>query len=138
MAISAVVGAVAVGGAVVANKANHAAQDAAGDQVRQAKEAQAQQAAQAEAERAQTDRIAAEQATFEQQRQEAAAAQQAASLAQQQQIATDGALGAQNQQTSNLTPTVQLAAQGDGAASATNARKRRAEFRPEYQSGVTI
>lgn len=49
------------------------------------------------------------------------------------------ALTAQNTQVSALTPTVQLAAtadEGDGTAKA--ARNRRAAFKPEYNSGVSI
>ena len=64
--------------------------------------------------------------------------QRAATLAaSQKQLAADEALSAQNQTVSELTPTVQLAANTE-AGGASAARKRRAAFRPEYASGVTI
>ena len=139
MAVSAVIGAVsAVSAGVMANKQKNATNDASNAAVAQAQKDQEAQTANANAQREQAERVQVEQMAFEKQRAEAATQQQAAMLAQQQQQATDATLGAQNNQTSTLTPTVQLAAQGDGDAGSAKTRARRAQFRPEYSSGVTI
>lgn len=124
MAISAVVavGTVVAGG-VIANKAKNAANDRANEALAQAQKDQEAQTAIANRELAQ-----AQQAQAQQQQQEA---ERSAAMAQQ-------TLGAQNAAPTTLTPTVQLAAQGDGEASSQKARQRRAQFRPEYQSGVSI
>lgn len=142
MAISAIVATTAAVGAYSANKQKGAMVDATNKQVAQAQAQQAQEAQVATRQREQTDRIAATQMAAEQERADALAKQQAqqaaAAAALSSQQATDSTLGMQNMQISNLTPTVQLAAQGDGDASAEKSRARRAQFRPEYVSGVTI
>jgi hypothetical protein len=51
--------------------------------------------------------------------------------------AAEFAAGSENQKLTSAAPTVQLADQGTDS-SAASARKRRAVFRPDYQSGVTI
>jgi len=62
---------------------------------------------------------------------------QAAAQAFELQRSADAALAQQNLTTSSAAPTVQLADQSDeGSASA--ARKRRATFRPEYATGVSL
>lgn len=120
MAISAVVAAVSVGVAgYQINSAKHAGIDASNAALEQAKKDQAAQIAAANADLSQTMRMTATQAEAEKQRASA----------------DDGALAGQQ---STLTPTVQLASQGSGDASASKARTRRAQFRPEYSSGVTI
>ena len=111
-----------VGTLTGAEQQRKSAEKQAAAQIAQAREAQAAQTAMAEAERAQTERLAAQQAAFEVQRN--------ASIANQ-------AAGEQNSKTSSLTPDVQLAA-SDGVDGAGKARSRRAQFRTEYNSGVSI
>ena len=120
MAISAVIAtaAVAVGGYQI-NSAKHAGIDASNAALAQAKKDQAAQTAAANADLSQTLRMTATQAEAEKQR-------------------VSAEVGATAGQETTLTPTVQLASQGSGDASASKARARRAQFRPEYSSGVTI
>lgn len=119
MAISAIVATAAVVGGVQANKAKHAGIDASNAALEQAKKAQAAQTAAANADLSQTLRMTATQAEAEKQR-------------------ASAEVGATAGQETTLTPTVQLASQGSGDASASKARARRAQFRPEYSSGVSI
>ena len=110
-------------GGVTGRTASKQAEESARQQQAQAEQAQAAQTLQANQAREQAAAIAAQQAQFEQDR---ATAQ------------VNQTLGEQNNKTTNLTPTVQLAAQGDGDAGSTKTRARRAQFRPEYSSGVSI
>jgi hypothetical protein len=133
MAFSALV----IGGSAlyVGNKAASAQKQASDAAIAQAKEAQAAQLAQARAEQEQTLQIAREQQAMEATRAAEAKAAQDSANAQ----AANSAMGEQNNKTSSLTPTVQLAASApDSTGSATSARQRRAQFRPEYTSGVSI
>lgn len=130
MGLTAVAAAV-VGGAVysadTARKGANKQADAAMEAARIEQEGQIQIANQQQA-----------QAVKAQQDAQAFETQRAATLAaSQKQLAADSALSAQNQTVSELTPTVQLAANTE-AGGASAARKRRAAFRPEYASGVTI
>ena len=119
MAISAVIATAYVGvSGYQANRARQAGQHQADMALEQAKKDQAAQTAAANADLAQTMRTTATQAEAEKQR---VSAEEGASAGKE----------------STLTPTVQLASQG-GDASADKARARRAQFRPEYQSGVSI
>jgi hypothetical protein len=120
MGISAVA---ALGAATVySGYSNAQAQKKASDaSVAQAQAQQAAQTRQAQADLEQTNRIANEQRAAEAAR------------------SAEAAAGSQNGKQTTLTPTVQLAADSagsDGAAS--KARSRRAQFRPEYSSGVSI
>lgn len=82
---------------------------------------------QARKQQEQTQALQAQQQQFELDR-EASAKQQANEMA----------MSEQNQQVSELTPTVELNANASNEAAPGAARKRRAQFRPEYTSGVTI
>jgi len=107
---------------------------------------------QADQEREQTQRLQQDQQAFETERQNAqneqarqlqesaaaAAAENTRQLeASARQTAADSAMSAQNQRVSDLTPTVELGG-STGTNSNSEARRRRATFRPEYTSGVTI
>lgn len=108
-------------GRSAANKQADAMKAAADQATADAKRLADQQKAQAE--KAQADAVAAEM-----RRRQA----EAAADAEQRRIAAD----ASNAQLADNTPKVQI---GEGAATGvTDARKRRAEFRPEYSSGITI
>lgn len=119
MAISAVIATATVVGGYQANRSRQKGQDAANAALEQAKKDQAAQTLAANADLSQTLRATAAQAEAEKQR-------------------ASSELGATAGQESTLTPTVQLASQGSGDASASKARARRAQFRPEYSSGVSI
>lgn len=108
----------------ISNKATDAAVAQAQAEQKQQKEIANQQA--------QAARVAQVQAQeFETKRQQTLADNQ-------KQLAAETALSAQNQGTSDLTPTVALASSAEGDQSSAAARKRRAQFRPEYASGITI
>jgi len=130
MGISAVV---ALGAATVATSymgaeaQKDAAESAANQQREQAAIEQQNQIALANQQQAQAKEASDRQIAAE------AARQQAAKDTLDAQAATT-----QNSKVSDLTPTVQLASDAGGSQSAANARKRRAQFRPEYSSGVTI
>ena len=115
-----------------------AARSQANAQVRAAELQAQQQRELAEKQRQQAEQLQQEQQAFEAARQKQLAEQQAAMAASAKQAATDQALSAQNQQVSDLTPTVQIASEGTGENSASKARARRAQFRPEYGSGISI
>ena len=147
---------VAIGGIIAGVGAYAGGQQArrgAENAARSAQQSAAMQAANeqniANQQRGQAETLQREQHNFEQQRQQAQAEQQrqlqeqaTATMREQEALARQGAaetaLSEQNQRVSDLTPTVSLAAEAGGDASANAAKKRRAQFRPEYTSGVTI
>lgn len=92
----------------------------------------------ADQERDQTQRLQEDQQRFETERANAQAEQQRQLQAAAQQAANEQALGNQNQRVSELTPTVELGGAATGTNSNSEAKRRRATFRPEYSSGVTI
>lgn len=96
-----------------------------------------EQVANENAAKQQADQVAALQAdqqAFETERQR----QQEQFALDREAAANQAAQGEQNQQISDLTPTVELTSNVSEENSAAAARKRRASFRPEYTSGVTI
>lgn len=134
MGISAMIGVATAATIYTGNQAKKSQEEASNRAIEQARQAQEAQIAQARDEQAQAQR-----------NMEAQQAAEAARLAEMQKQAAEAsaasanaATGAQNIRTSELTPTVQLAASGEGPASSSKARARRAQFRPEYTSGVTI
>lgn len=142
MAVAAVVGVTAASAAYTADRNRRAANRQA-DATRAAAQQQAQaQQDIARQERDQAAALQAQQQQFERDRQAAIDKQQAELRAQQEaaakQAANDLAIGQQNQVVSDLTPNVQLAQADSGVSSATQARQRRAQFRTNYTSGVTI
>lgn len=130
MAFSAVA-AFAIGASVYsADVGRKTANKQADKAIEQAKAEQAQQMQIAKQQQTQAEAAQAQSQAFEMER-------QATLAAAQKQLSADEALSAQNQGVSELTPDVQLAANTEDGGSAA-ARKRRASFRPEYASGVTI
>ena len=131
--VGAAIGAVIAGVGMYAQ--GEAQKDAARTQAEAAERAAKQQAEQqqnlANQQAEQARQLQAQQQAFELER-------KTQMEAAQKQLAADTAFSAQNQRTSDLTPTVQLASDAGGDNSASKARERRAQFRPEYSSGVSI
>ena len=114
---------------------NIAAQNRANEQANQAR---AQQAQNEQFERSRGEEQAQQARLLQEQSDAAAAERQRVLEATARQTAADEATSVQNQRVSDLTPTVQLASDVGGDNSTAKARQRRAQFRPEYSSGVTI
>ena len=123
MAFSAIAGIGAVASVSASRQAAKATKNASNAAVAQAQSEQAAQSVQADRELAQAEATAAQQRQFE--------ADRAAAEVQHK-------MGMQNSAATDMTANVQLAAEGDGLAGANKTRQRRAQFRPEYQSGVSI
>lgn len=131
--VGAAIGAVVAGvGMYMGGEAQKdAAQTQADTAERAAKQQAEQQKALANQQAEQAKQLQAQQQAFELER-------KAQMEAAQKQLAADTALSAQNQRASDLTPTVQIAADVGGDSGAAKARERRAQFRREYESGVSI
>ncbi len=131
MGISAVAAAVVATGAYSADVQRSTANKATDAAVAQAKADQAQQKTIADQQAAAALKAQQDAQAFETLR--------ATTLADnQKQLASDTALSTQNQTASTLTPTVALASDPGGDQSSAAARLRRAQFRPDYASGITI
>lgn len=129
MGFSALAAIAAVGTAATVDssrRATNTAKDNANRVAEQEAQAQAIQIDQFKKEQAALAKSQADQMSFEQARADQLKISQA-----------DAALAAQNTATSTLTATVQAGGTTQGTTAA-DSRKRRAEFRPEYASGVTI